>query len=353
MGYLRARRSIKLGPGVKLNVNKRSLGLTAGTRGAHYSVNSKGTRTRTVGLPGTGLSYVDRSGGRSKGSRRTKSPAGSRTAAKRVAAKPAAPPKAQHPGLLARHYERAFYEGTKKLAAGDAAAALDAFRDADESDDKHRAISPALFVGVLVSELGDRAAAIPYLERVTQSGQALPDKLMAKYCPNAGITVTRGSDIEFPVSLGSFAATMILAECYRDTGRIQEGIGILQKLHDEAPSPPTLALLCDIYAAAEEWDEIVHVAAGVSNDDDTTLTIKLLQAQAMAKQGLPDAALAAYREALRSTKREKSLLREARYERAKLYQELGKKAMAKRDLGRLYGEDPDYRDVAALLRQLA
>jgi hypothetical protein len=33
MAYLRARRSVKLGPGVKLNLNKRSVGLTVGTRG--------------------------------------------------------------------------------------------------------------------------------------------------------------------------------------------------------------------------------------------------------------------------------------------------------------------------------
>lgn len=33
--------------------------MTVGTKGAHYTVNSKGTRTKSVGIPGTGLSYVD------------------------------------------------------------------------------------------------------------------------------------------------------------------------------------------------------------------------------------------------------------------------------------------------------
>lgn len=56
---VRFRRSIKIAPGVKLNLNKKSVGVTVGTKGAHYSVNSKGTRTTTVGIPGTGLSYVD------------------------------------------------------------------------------------------------------------------------------------------------------------------------------------------------------------------------------------------------------------------------------------------------------
>lgn len=58
MGF-RFRRSFKIVPGVKFNLNKKSVGMTFGTKGAHYTVNSKGTRTKSVGIPGTGLSYVD------------------------------------------------------------------------------------------------------------------------------------------------------------------------------------------------------------------------------------------------------------------------------------------------------
>lgn len=57
MGSLRFRRSVKIAPGVRLNVNKRSLGVSLGARGARYSINSGGRRTRSVGIPGTGLSY--------------------------------------------------------------------------------------------------------------------------------------------------------------------------------------------------------------------------------------------------------------------------------------------------------
>jgi hypothetical protein len=54
---LRFRKSIKIAPGVKVNLNKKSVGVTIGGKGMHYTVNSKGRRTTTVGLPGTGLSY--------------------------------------------------------------------------------------------------------------------------------------------------------------------------------------------------------------------------------------------------------------------------------------------------------
>jgi len=63
---LRFRKSIKLGKGVKLNLNKKSFGVTVGGKGAHYSINSKGRRTATVGIPGTGLSYTSSSKSGSK-----------------------------------------------------------------------------------------------------------------------------------------------------------------------------------------------------------------------------------------------------------------------------------------------
>ncbi|MFT8362961.1 MAG: DUF4236 domain-containing protein [Sporolactobacillus sp.] len=58
MGF-RFRKSIKIAPGIKFNINKKSVGMTFGTKSAHYTVNSKGTRTKSVGIPGTGLSYTE------------------------------------------------------------------------------------------------------------------------------------------------------------------------------------------------------------------------------------------------------------------------------------------------------
>lgn len=54
---LRFRKSVKIAPGVKLNLNKKSTSVTFGGKGIHHTVSSTGKRTTTVGLPGTGLSY--------------------------------------------------------------------------------------------------------------------------------------------------------------------------------------------------------------------------------------------------------------------------------------------------------
>ena len=56
MGF-RFRKSFKIAPGVRVNVGKKSVGISAGVKGAHVSVNSSGRKTTTVGIPGTGLSY--------------------------------------------------------------------------------------------------------------------------------------------------------------------------------------------------------------------------------------------------------------------------------------------------------
>ena len=45
-------------PGVKLNFSKRGVSTTFGVKGARYTMGSGGRRTASVGIPGTGISYV-------------------------------------------------------------------------------------------------------------------------------------------------------------------------------------------------------------------------------------------------------------------------------------------------------
>lgn len=54
---LRVRKSIKLAPGVKLNVTEKGVSsVSVGKNGARVNISEKGTRT-TVGINGTGVSY--------------------------------------------------------------------------------------------------------------------------------------------------------------------------------------------------------------------------------------------------------------------------------------------------------
>lgn len=53
---LRFRRSIKLLPGVRLNLSKSGLGISAGPRGLRVGLDARGRRYASAGIPGTGLS---------------------------------------------------------------------------------------------------------------------------------------------------------------------------------------------------------------------------------------------------------------------------------------------------------
>lgn len=76
MGF-KFRKSFKIAPGVKVNLNKKSAGVTFGGKGFHYTVNSKGKRTSSVGVPGSGLYYTTTSGGGNSGGKQSGSSGGS------------------------------------------------------------------------------------------------------------------------------------------------------------------------------------------------------------------------------------------------------------------------------------
>ena len=55
----RFRKTIKLLPGLRLNLSKSGVSASVGEAGATVNVSDKGVRG-TVGLPGTGISYSER-----------------------------------------------------------------------------------------------------------------------------------------------------------------------------------------------------------------------------------------------------------------------------------------------------
>lgn len=76
---LRFKKSVKIAPGVKVNLNKKSTSVTLGTKGVHHTVNSNGKKTTSVGVPGTGLSYVSTNSDKKGKSRNSHSKADSYT----------------------------------------------------------------------------------------------------------------------------------------------------------------------------------------------------------------------------------------------------------------------------------
>lgn len=57
MGF-RFRKSFKIAPGLRVNVGKRGMSLSAGVRGARVTVGTSRV-TASAGVPGTGISFVE------------------------------------------------------------------------------------------------------------------------------------------------------------------------------------------------------------------------------------------------------------------------------------------------------
>lgn len=72
MGF-RFRKSISLGGGFKINLSKSGIGYSWGTKGYRISSTARGTTRRTYSIPGTGISYVNETGGRNGNHNRNQS----------------------------------------------------------------------------------------------------------------------------------------------------------------------------------------------------------------------------------------------------------------------------------------
>lgn len=68
---LRFRKSISIIPGVKLNFGKTGMSVSTGVPGFRKTYHTSGRVTTSIGIPGTGLYYVDTKNAKAQNSRRT------------------------------------------------------------------------------------------------------------------------------------------------------------------------------------------------------------------------------------------------------------------------------------------
>lgn len=250
------------------------------------------------------------------------------------------------PGLTAPGYERDFFMGLEELQNGQPELALQRFEAATRRDSRGRALSDNLLAGLIALQVGQADRAAGHLEVVVESPDELPDELLQKYVPESGLVfeLSITPEVGAVIPAGSLAATLALVECYQHTGRHEEAVGVLQQLFALDPDPALRLSLCELYAEAEDWDEVVALAAGVANEDDLTLQTLLYLGRAHTEREESEEALAVYTEALSSKRRYDELLKEARYERGRTHLRRGLK-----DFKEIHELDPGYRDVAGQL----
>jgi lipopolysaccharide biosynthesis regulator YciM len=327
---MRYQKRIKIGPGLRLNLSKSGVSLSVGPRGAHYTIGSNGRRTKSLGIPGSGISWVSRS------------KAGSGDDHRKVGARSA---KQEKPGLFAGRYERQFYKAVELLHADKPEAALAAFCEARSLDRDAENIAEEWMIGVLAFQLGDFQEAIDALETVVASSVSLPDAMVKKYLKDdtVAIPITRNNEvITRPHSL---SAALLLAECYQRIDQIEPAIHLLTELWSATGDPALTLSLCELHAETMQWDKVLDTATGIKTVDDLTLDIRIFHARAAVAKGFHDAAIEVLKEALRSKKLDADLIMEGLYLRGTLYAAGGKNKLAVRDFSQVHAHNPRYGDI--------
>lgn len=330
---LRARRSFRVAKGVRVNVTKTGVGLSVGRRGMHYSAHSSGRRTASVGIPGTGLSYVSSKGGARPHSRQNHTST-SQVSAVRVI---------NRPGLFAPRAEKELY---KIIRNGMNIEALDR---AAELYPSHRYTALALAALKRMESDCEPDVALRQIRKVMGNGyNPETDSFARRYVPFISASVGVGELVvaRLPYSKGLLAlgASGILLK----QGRQEEALKLAAYLQGSVAGE---ILLVELYEDCDQPEKILALTDSIANEDDASMLLLTLRGKALAKIGHLDAALETFKEALRYRSRPDQLKELAWFNRAKTYIEAGKPGMARRDLERIMAQNSSYPGLDELMQK--
>jgi tetratricopeptide (TPR) repeat protein len=332
MGF-RMRKSIKVAPGVRLNVSKSGVGASVGGRGGRYSVHSSGRRTVSAGggvVPG--VYYQKTSGG---GSTRS---GGARSQAE---TQQVAPPTSKKPGLFAPKGEKQLYKAVK-------AQDIQAIKRVGAEHPDFRLPSYSLAGLMMLTSEPEESERL--LDEAFGTGKdPAEDRFVAAYLfTHLELSLAQGVTAELPINRD--AVGLALAELKQDHGDLDGAIDVVEQLE---PTTYSAVSLAELYAQAGRWDDVIELTEGLKNEEDASALLLVFRGQAFREQSFHDAAHEALKEALRSRSRAAPIRHLALAERAQNYLAQGKKGMARKDLERILAEDSGYEGVRERLADLS
>jgi Protein of unknown function (DUF4236) len=203
----RMRKSIKVAPGVKVNVSKRGVGASVGGKGGRYSVHSSGRKTVSAGsgvVPGV---YYQKSV-----SGRGSSESGSRA----PAASPSATPK--KPGVFAPKGEKQLY---KAVGSQDA----QAMRQVGDEHADFRLAAYSLAGLAMVTDQPEEAARLLSDAFATDKDPAEDNFISTYLHTRLELSIAEGITAELPVNRD--AVGLALAELKQDEGDLDGAIDVV------------------------------------------------------------------------------------------------------------------------------
>ncbi len=322
------RKSIRLAPGVRLNVSKRGLGMSAGVGGVRYSVHSSGRRTMSARTGVPGVYYQQSVSGK-----------GRKTSARSLP-QAVSPPALAKPGLFAKKAEKQLW---KAINAQD----LQEIKRVGEEEPGYRVVAWSI-AGLQLAE-SDPSEAARLLENVFASGHDPATTVFASQYLRTHVSLDIASGVKADLPLNRDAVGLALAELKQEAGDLDGAIETVEQLE---PTTYAAVSLVELYALAGRWDEVVEVTEGVTNEDDASALLLCYRGMAFGQQGFHDAAHETFKEALRARSRTTTIRHHALFERAQNYKAQGKKAAARKDLERILAEDSDYEGVREQLAEM-
>lgn len=300
--------------------------MTVGGRGAHYSVHSSGRHTSSIGIPGTGLSYV---------STHKASSVNQPTVISHAPHQSDSP----KPGLFASKGERLIYEALK--------ANLDiSLLDQAETIVQYSSTA-RLFKALNLATHEDRASAAGILEKLHNIGyRPEKDEIVQKYASASKLSIGLAPNSNLNLSLDYDDLTLFLSELYRQQNKFKEASDLLQ---DVASGLHKTLFICHLCCTAEKYEPILSLTNNLTNNSEEAMLFLIYRAIALSKTGHVDASLATFKEVLRYPSRSLDLRMLGWRERGKVYIGAGKKTLAKKDFERVFAENSEYSEISDLL----
>ncbi len=338
-------RRIKIAPGITLNLSKSGGSLSFGPRGAKLTVGPRGKRV-TTGIPGTGLFYTSTFS--NKGSNHKKNTPPTNAEGFSVCEENRLT-MGFFKKLITPDDEKALINGCRELIHGSENKALEYLKNAIHLADG------AYLAGFIAIKKKQFENATLYLTMAAKKHKQL-GQYFSKYGISATMSLPITEEVSAYINPDLRGVLLGLVEIYQSQEQWNEVTACLKRLRQLEPDDVVVKLslaelLLDSKPLTKDvFHGIIKLGENVENESPIHAALLLYKAKAFRGLNLPTAARDTLTTALRRKKnRPAKLLHALRYERALVYEDLGKKSRARAEFEKLYAESPTFNDVAKRL----
>lgn len=339
MGF-RLSKSIKIVPGVRLNVSSRGVGYSVGGKGMRVTRHANGRVSRTLSIPGTGLSHSS-----------SLRPARGQSRSSRDQSPPPMPSLASHPARdsFESNWERELFGVLTSTNPTDFTYV--AQRHCRDIPDIR--ILAATLEGLLQFEGGDgagqdRARALLGWAAVQRTSNTI-ERFIATQLAHRTWPVEIVPGVTAHLRLQDDVVLLAAAELHQRAGDLDAAIWTVEQ---SRPTAHAALSLVELYSCADRHQDVIDLTNGLDNSDDATALLLALRGRAFASQGYFDAARESFTQALRVRSRAASVRHRALLERVQLDLAQNRKAAARKGLEKILAEDSLYPGLSEALESL-